>query len=77
MELWGTEWELPVRLAAGIIRDIRDGVNLEKPTKKDLKKSQTFAVARVFIDQKAGDKDFWAARDRQNKEIDKFIANYK
>ena len=75
--LWGTEWELPVRLAAGIIRDTRDGVNLENPTKADLKKSKTFAVARVFIDQKAGDKDVWAARDRQNKEIDEFIANYK
>ncbi|MBQ8464540.1 MAG: hypothetical protein IJ545_00860 [Alphaproteobacteria bacterium] len=76
-ELWGTEWELPVRLAAGIIRDIRDGVNLEEPTKADLEKSATFAVSRVFIDKKASDKDVWTARDRQNKEIDEFIANYK
>ena len=76
-ELWGTEWELPVRLASGIIRDIRDGINLEQPTRKDLKKSKTFAVARVFIDKKESDKDAWAARNRQNKEINEFISNYK
>ena len=77
MELWGTEWELPIRLAAGIIRDTRDGINLENPTTADLEKSQTFAVARVFVDQQASDADIWAARDRQNKEIDEFISNYK
>ncbi len=77
MELWGTEWELPVRLAAGIIRDTRDGINLESPCKSDLEKSQTFAVARVFTAQRAGDANVFDARDRQNKEIDEFISNYK
>lgn len=75
-ELWNTEWELPVRLAAGMIRDMRDDIDLENPTRWDLRHSQTFAVARVFIDKKDTDADFSAARDRQNKEIDKFISKW-
>lgn len=74
-ELWGTEWELPVRLAAGIMRDWRDNINLKNPTRWDLRHSATFSVARVFIDVKDGE-DTSAARNRQNKEIDKFISKW-
>ena len=47
-KLWGSEWELPVFITMGLIKDIKNGINILNPSKEDLMKSATIKVASTF-----------------------------
>ena len=47
-DFWGTRWELPCFITAGLLEDFMNGVDVDNPTAEDLKKSKVIEVARIY-----------------------------
>lgn len=47
-ERYGSEWELPCWIAKAIIYDLRAGIDVDNPTRDDLRKSEVFKVASTY-----------------------------
>lgn len=48
LERYGSEWELPCWIAKAIIYDLHAGIDVDNPTRDDLRKSEVFKVASTY-----------------------------
>ena len=48
LERYGSEWQLPCWIAKAILYDVRAGIDVDNPTRDDLRKSAVFRVASTY-----------------------------
>jgi len=60
-DFWGTRWELPCFVVAGLLEDLMNDVDIDNPTAEDLKKSKVIEVAGIYQCPQEKIDDFIAA----------------